>query len=91
MVNFKYGDKGYKHFLGVAKNCEDYGFGFERQLWIDLFEDMKEMIVNTKVVSKNQKVYEEKCAKLTIEMGYLIKAQQVLTTFEHEIHLIRKY
>jgi hypothetical protein len=87
MGKYKYGSIYYKNYLGRAENCQKdiidllvYNKGVLRYIdsWIDAFEEIKEEIENLVVSMKYQKCFNKKCAKLTHEMGILIKAQQLL-------------
>jgi len=95
MGKYKYKSVYYKHFLRVAENCEEdviYRLKLfkcdisETDRWIQKFEELKEMIERHKVCASSKKVYLQKCAKLTHEMGILIKAQQLLYQSKLNVH-----
>jgi hypothetical protein len=91
----KYKSVYYRHFLRVAEKCEEdviYRLKLfkcdvtEISRWIQVFEELKEMIENHKVCARSKVTYLKKCDKLTHEMGIFIKAQQSLEKFKLTVH-----
>lgn len=95
MGKIKYGSIYYKQFLQNADNVQRDVINFlimfkcnlwEIEIWIQKFEELKELIENHKVCARSKVIYLQKCNKLTHEMGIFIKAQQSLEKFKLTVH-----
>ena len=92
----KYGSYHFKYYLKMAENYETdiklhlsiyKPTNIHVEILIELFETMKLLIDNVNMKALNQKSFNEKCDKLTHEMGILNNAQQYLYhIYELEVH-----
>lgn len=71
----KYNSDSFNHFLHIAKNCENIKFNRVESLIIsDKFECLIRVIEEEQV----KKLFEKECEKRTTQIGYFIKAIQIL-------------